>query len=200
MDLEKQQLGVATGIGELLAAARLKSGLSVLDVAGQLHLKQSFIMALESGDYQIIGSMVYVKGYLRTYARLLQLDIEQDLLILQADNAALANTVSRSAPILTRPATKWHPWFKHICGLILVVMIAALVVYFWSTSATHVANTPAASVVNDAPTVPLPSVPGLKAASSAKAMPQKITAHAPSMSMTVSDNLPKSQSEDNTDD
>lgn len=205
MDLEKQQLAVAAGIGELLAAARVKSGLSILEVASQLHLKQSFIIALESSDYHVIGSMVYVKGYLRTYARLLRVDIEHDLLILQPDNASLTHAVSRSAPILTRHATKWNPTFKKIFWLVFVLIIAALVVYFWPTSATQTATTPAVSVVNDAPKVPLPNVPAFKAvpvtsAPSAKAVPEKRVAKTPSMSMTASEKHSESQSEDSSDD
>lgn len=210
MDLEKQQLTVATGIGGVLEAARIKSSLSIAQVANQLHLKQSFIVALESGDYQIIGSMVYVKGYLRTYARLLRLDIETDLLHLHTDRAGLTNTTSRCAPILTRPTTKWPKWrwtFKKILLLLCIIIVAALVYYFWPTAAVSSNATPNAVVNNglkvSQPSVPLPVTPTFKAAPASivtriKAVPEKTAA--PTMSITVSDNHSGSQNEDTSDD
>lgn len=209
MDLEKQQLAVATGIGEVLEAARIKSGLSVAEVANQLHLKQSFIKALESGDYQIIGSMVYVKGYLRTYARLLRLDIETDLLHLHTDKASLTNTSSRSAPILTRRSTRWPKWrwtIKKNLLFLCVVLVAALAYYFWPTAMAPSNTTPSAVVSTlkaSQPSVPLPVTPSFKTtptpmAASTKAVSEKTAA--PAMSITVSDHHSGNQNEDNSDD
>lgn len=199
MDLEQQQLAVATGIGELLAAARVKSGLSVMEVADQLHLKQSFVIALEKADYQMIGSMVYVKGYLRTYARLMQVDIEQELLILQSNKASLTMTAPRCAPILTKPKTKWHKLFEKNRWLILVIFAAIVVYYFWPTPAVVPAAT-APVIVGETPKIPPLPAP------TAVLPPVKITTTVPkqpsaaAMSMTRSDNSHSDSQNDNNDD
>ena len=61
-----------------LRAAREERGLSVDEVAHDLHLDRNIILALESADYEGLGAPVFVRGYLRSYARLLELP-EEDI-------------------------------------------------------------------------------------------------------------------------
>jgi cytoskeleton protein RodZ len=58
---------------ERLRAAREQSGMNIDDVAHALHLERDVILALESADYDLLGAPVFVRGYLRSYARLLDL-------------------------------------------------------------------------------------------------------------------------------
>jgi cytoskeleton protein RodZ len=62
------------GPGSQLRKARERQGLDQAKVAAQLHLSQSLIQALEWDDYEHLPAAVFVKGYLRNYARLLGLD------------------------------------------------------------------------------------------------------------------------------
>lgn len=127
MDLEKP-VSAAEQLGKLLQTARVNQGLSVAGVAQQMHLKQSFIQALESGDYQVIGSVVYVRGYLKIYARILQVDIEPDLAFLPVEHSP---TTPRHQPVLTRPPRKnmWR-WCRFKKTWILAaVLVLAVVIY-----------------------------------------------------------------------
>lgn len=93
MELEKKPSGeIAQQLGALLKKTREEQALSVADAANKLHLKQSFVNALESGDYQVIDSMVYVKGYLRIYARLLQINIDPEIPLVEAEAVNAAKT------------------------------------------------------------------------------------------------------------
>lgn len=62
--------------GELLRQEREGRGLSVQQVADELHLDVKVINALESNDFQLLGVPVYAKGHLRKYAILLGLSPE----------------------------------------------------------------------------------------------------------------------------
>jgi cytoskeleton protein RodZ len=57
-------------IGQQLRQARLNAGLSEEEVAAQLRLDRSVIRQLEGDEYQKLPAPTYVRGYLRSYARL----------------------------------------------------------------------------------------------------------------------------------
>src|SRR5262249_50660744 len=59
--------------GRVLGEARQAQNLSVADVARQLKLSVSQVEALESGDFQRLPGPVFVRGFVRNYARLLRL-------------------------------------------------------------------------------------------------------------------------------
>lgn len=65
--------------GEQLKTARLAQGLSVSDVSNRLKLPIEKIESLESDDVADVAEPVFVAGYLRAYARLLELS-EDDVL------------------------------------------------------------------------------------------------------------------------
>jgi cytoskeleton protein RodZ len=56
-----------------LRVEREAAGISVDEVADRLHLDRDVILAIEAGDFDILGAPVFVKGHLRSYARLLGL-------------------------------------------------------------------------------------------------------------------------------
>jgi len=57
--------------GSQLARMREKKGISQEYVAGKLHLRVKVIELLEADDYQNMPEPVFIKGYLRAYAKLL---------------------------------------------------------------------------------------------------------------------------------
>jgi len=65
-----------TGVGELLSTARISWGLTVEEVAHHLNLCVDTIHALEQDDYSQLPGYTFVKGYVRSYAKLLKLDEE----------------------------------------------------------------------------------------------------------------------------
>jgi cytoskeleton protein RodZ len=65
-----------TLIGEVLRKARDAQKLTVEDVASRLHLSIKQINALEQDDFAVFGSAMLVRGFIKSYARLLSLDSE----------------------------------------------------------------------------------------------------------------------------
>lgn len=87
------------GIGHRLAQARQAKGLSLGDIARQLKLTVKQVEALERDDHASFGSMVFVRGFLRGYAKFMQIDIADDLGRMEPAAPAQA----RAAPAPTRP-------------------------------------------------------------------------------------------------
>ena len=70
--------------GACLATARESLGLTQADVASQLHLSREIINDIEHETFHASIAIVYCRGYVRSYARLLALDEE---VLLQAFDA-----------------------------------------------------------------------------------------------------------------
>ncbi|MDH3859227.1 MAG: helix-turn-helix domain-containing protein, partial [Gammaproteobacteria bacterium] len=65
------------GPGERLQAARIQQGLSLDDVASRMHLSASILEAIEDNNFEEITAPIFVKGYLRHYARIVALDEDE---------------------------------------------------------------------------------------------------------------------------
>lgn len=67
------------GMGASLTAARERLAMSREQAARALHLPKKIVIALEEEDHEALPAPAYVKGYLRAYARVLEID-EQRLI------------------------------------------------------------------------------------------------------------------------
>lgn len=73
-----------SGPGERLRKQRELLGLTLPDVAAYLNLRTTILEALEDNDYKKIPRLVFARGYLRSYAKLLNLPGEE---IIEAFNS-----------------------------------------------------------------------------------------------------------------
>jgi cytoskeleton protein RodZ len=73
------------GAGARLRAARENRGLLVLQAAERLHFDARIVEALEAEDFAALGADVYVRGYLRRYAELVD-ESPEELVGLYAHN------------------------------------------------------------------------------------------------------------------
>ncbi|HUR41550.1 MAG TPA: helix-turn-helix domain-containing protein, partial [Verrucomicrobiae bacterium] len=65
--------------GRLLSQARARAGLGAEDLAGQLKLAKGTLEALERDDFAALSEPVYVRGYYRKIAKVLNIP-EADLI------------------------------------------------------------------------------------------------------------------------
>lgn len=62
------------GIGVEMRAARIRAGTELPDIAQKLRISQPYLEAIEEGRFDELPGHVYVFGFLKTYARFLELD------------------------------------------------------------------------------------------------------------------------------
>lgn len=74
VDSSEQHLGHKPGAE--LASIRSQRGYTTEYVAGKLHLRIHLIELLEADDYDKMPEPVFIKGYLRAYAKLLEISPE----------------------------------------------------------------------------------------------------------------------------
>ena len=90
-----------TGIGETLVAARRQQGVALSDAAAETRVRESYLAALEAEDFAALGGDVYVKGFLRSYARFLRLDPEP--LIAAYRNEYERHHIDEASPLAHQP-------------------------------------------------------------------------------------------------
>ena len=61
-------------LGDILKNTRQEKGLELSEIAQSLCIRESFLIALEEGDYSSFPALVYGAGFLRSYASYLGLD------------------------------------------------------------------------------------------------------------------------------
>ena len=82
-------------VAEQLREAREKQKLTVYDIAAATKIRTDHVRALEEGNYQVFAAAVYIRGFVRSYANLVKLDVPK----LMSDLAGeLAQTKEFSEP------------------------------------------------------------------------------------------------------
>lgn len=62
-------------VGEMLRQAREASGLTIEQVAEATKIRTDHLRAIEEGNFKIFDAAIYVRGFVRSYAALLKLDV-----------------------------------------------------------------------------------------------------------------------------
>ena len=128
--------GDARGCGGRLREAREAAGLSVPEVATRLHMPVHVVEALEEGRWQVIGASVFVRGQLRSYARLVGVDVEPYLDTVVAPARPVALVSHAHTPPLQRAMESFGR------KAVYVVITAAIVVPVWLATRSHFADAP----------------------------------------------------------
>lgn len=121
-------------VGEQLQAARKVRLLEVVDVAQALKLGPRQVEALENGDWQGLPGQTFIRGFVRNYARFVQIDplplMAQLDGVLQkpVDTLALAESKAASMPSGVSFGAPRRDRMVVVFGLLLV--IAAALAYF----------------------------------------------------------------------
>lgn len=128
-DAATKAVGVTAG--DLLKQGREAAGLTREAVAERLNLLPIQVVALEQNDFKRFPGETFVKGHLRSYARLLKLDCDQVLQAYCGTNSRVTNaplTAPAEATFQWRPVrlTEKAPHWRRYSGLAaaLVVIVA----------------------------------------------------------------------------
>lgn len=129
--------------GEMLRKAREMQGFSPEDMHKRLRLKLSLIQDIENDRYQNISASVYMRGYLRAYARALGINEDHIMSAFAAleipDSMKSYEEYRVSPPAPSEEVVENHHfWLRWpLLGLLGCLIIAALMVW-WNQSKTPV--------------------------------------------------------------
>lgn len=123
------EVAAMAGSGQRLRLAREAAGLSQEEVATRLRLRRELIRALEEDDYAHLPPLAYVSGYLRSYARLLDLPAEELVARLERRDEP-PTLVSPVMPPHQRRSSDWP--VKVVTWLIVLLLLGLLAVWWLS--------------------------------------------------------------------
>src|SRR3954465_7065921 len=66
-------------VGENLRAGRERSKRTLRDMSEQTKIRSDHLDALESGNYEVFSAPVYIRGFVRSYAAALRLNVAEIL-------------------------------------------------------------------------------------------------------------------------
>lgn len=150
------------GLGERLRSARKARAMSLEQAAQALHLEESVLRALEDERFSALGAPVFVRGHLKSYARLLGLT---EAVVL--DGYRAADPASEVIPRMTRDRemplrTSPGPW--SIAAVVIVAVLGSVLVYFLQddvpSGGAAGSLRPQSAVVTPAAALPAGSPPG----------------------------------------
>lgn len=125
----------AEPVGQQLKRAREAKGLSVSAVAEQQHLRPSVVQAIEAGDYEKIDTELFLKGYVRAYAR--QVGLNADTVIRDLDVELAPARKRREEALQANPLVdierrkkRKQRIAKTFLWLVLIGVVAAIALYF----------------------------------------------------------------------
>ncbi len=118
-------------VSSMLVSARQRAGLSVADMAAKLKLGMRQVEALEAGRYHELPGELFVRGFVRNYARLVGADEQmlQQTLNFELKPAAAPAIVAEGENIALR--SKHLPRWLIVLGVLgLLALIVPAVVYY----------------------------------------------------------------------
>lgn len=111
-------------IGLMLYQARVARDMLISQVARAINIRPTILDALEKNEFERIGAIVYVRGYLKRYAIFLELNYE-DL------DAQLKKIQQNSEPvILMTPRKKQTPYLMYY-GIALMFVFIGAGYHYW---------------------------------------------------------------------
>jgi cytoskeleton protein RodZ len=132
LEIQNKRVLKESGFGQRLKAAREALRLSEKDAAARLHLSPKIISIMENEDSDHSLPATFLRGYFRTYARLLNFtEDEINNVIVQQETHVPQVAIAGSAPILsTRPIHSSHRYMRWMTYAVAIVLIA-LVCIWW---------------------------------------------------------------------
>ena len=128
---ETQEFAAAKSAGSMLREAREAAKLSIDEVASELHLVSDVVRALENGDRSKLPSRVFTLGYIKNYAKLVNIPYEQV-------KTAFDDFTDDGIPVLNQPRAPQIPdqsngsgWLIKAIGWLILFGLLLLAFLWW---------------------------------------------------------------------
>ncbi len=143
--------------GLILATARNERQLSIEQVANELHLRPTVVRSMEEEKYSDFNSDVFLKGYFRSYCRLLKLDEEKMMSLLEGQLERLKATdiEAQEQASKSRASLKRRKLLVTFFVFVVCMGLIALTYYFASGSASQKSLGDLLNISNDKPSEPV---------------------------------------------
>ncbi|MCE9950914.1 cytoskeleton protein RodZ [Aeromonas allosaccharophila] len=151
----------AAGPGQLLRNAREQLGWTREQVASRIHLRLTLIAAIESDTYDKHTSHTFIRGYLRTYAKLV--GIPEETILAAYDKLGLTPPDNIDMQSFSRRSRQQanDSRLKVVTWLVILVLIALSVAWWWQSTARRSAGDEALAATEMSATSSTPAEPAI---------------------------------------
>jgi cytoskeleton protein RodZ len=166
--------------GATLASLREQKGMSIEYVAGKLHLRTNLIEHLECDAYEHMPDTVFIKGYIRAYAKLLGIDANP---LVQAFNRVERKDIRPERAIWQNKREQPVGEFLIKWTSILIIIVGVVAIGMWWQGNTEAVEDADANVSH------LESAPSINKSEPQEA-PEALKSELPIMNTVLPSNLP----------
>lgn len=150
---------VPESAGARLRRERENQGLNLSDVARTLRLSEKQVVALEADDYAKLPGRTFVRGFIRNYARLVQLDPEPLMARLSFGQEEASHQIQAPSQKISFSEHQEKPWLKWLLMTFAIVAVASWGVLEWLGPVQPKSVAVSRTAVPVAPLPPAVSVP-----------------------------------------
>src|SRR3989338_6998815 len=202
----------AASLGKMLREARERLGLSVMDVSSQIKFAPRQIEALEADDFKHLPETAFLRGFVRSYAKILHLDAEVLLAALPQKKAVATELTPDS---VEEPFPDIHSVLRHNliwlgAALLLILIVAGFALWHFTAPPEPIktaqvespVSLPAESAVNPAQPVSDTAAvePVLSKAPSSKIQPSAAAAQSSVQAANTASSRPAKKKQAKTSD
>ena len=196
-DMSEMPAAETPMLGKRLEQTREAAGLTIDDVSNRLRLSPRQIKALETDDFTVLPEAMITRGFIRNYARLLELDPEP---LLEAYRAHVPSEPPRSISIPSEniliSENGGRSWTVYLLAGLLIVLLLGVWLYMGEMpgkagqKSAPVAVTPAPAQDPVSAPTPVPALPAAERGADASPTPAADPAAAPGRESTAATETP----------
>jgi cytoskeletal protein RodZ len=113
-------------VGDILRTERLRQNLTLEEVSNKIKIRLDYLKSLEQGKYDQLPDPIYVRGFISSYARALEIDDEQILPFYRREYGGGTNKLNMEK--IPKPIDR--PGFRLTPGALLVAAVSVVLTLF----------------------------------------------------------------------
>ena len=139
-------------VGTRLKKVREEKKIKLSQVSKTLCIRESFLTALEDGEYEVFPALVYAGGFMRSYAVYLGMDEKE---VMQQFHKETEYMVEKSAEIPVAPAKNVIPSRKLLLSLLVLIGIGYGIIQLFNGKEDNETTVETSSIVMDVTEAPV---------------------------------------------
>ncbi|HHT36241.1 MAG: helix-turn-helix domain-containing protein [Candidatus Wallacebacter cryptica] len=125
-------------LGDLLRQAREEQQMTIEEISEKTKIRTAYLEAIEAGDQSALPDEVYVRGFLRIYAKVLKIDPDEIIRLYDQDDQKIMARIQqpddqRQSVLERRRARRRKKRIRFFLFVVLVIAGVGLYYYYLST-------------------------------------------------------------------
>lgn len=116
-------------IGAYLQKIREERKISIIEISEKTKIRQQYLDAIEQGDKTELPDEVYVRGFLRSYAKALSLDPEDVIIRYDNSEREIERDSEQLSRLERRKAARRRKRIRFVISIIVFIIVGGILYY-----------------------------------------------------------------------